>query len=228
MLGGAVKGMTNSSGRQRNYALAMGIVASPDCDAETLSALMSRAKELLNGPPNGVQRELVARWLIEIPFDANGWRVVDELYAFIQARTFVYSVIRRITGQKWRFYSDSGLNDDWICSIAKSLIMEPSRRSEVLEMDNTLSGTASDAWYRFGPKQFESPSAQFVRNSIHASAPDISKIVDDAATRLSAARASAKREARQSSTTTESPNGCSLVLLIAISLVSYAIYMIAV
>ena len=155
--------MTDTSGPQRNYALAMGIVSDAQTDGEGLSRAMDRAKKTtLKGPPNQQQISLAQRWGIDLKENDTGWKLVKKLYPMIQARAFVYSVVRRLMGAKWQFYGESGLNEAWVDHVAKELISDPARNQFVMEMDNSVWGTKSDAWYRLGKRQWESETVQLV------------------------------------------------------------------
>ncbi len=160
-----------TSGRQRNYALAMGIESNADSDGKALSNAMEKAKVTLKGRPNSKQLALAARWRLDVAPNATGWHVVDQLYPVIQARSFVYSVIRRIAGAKWQFYGQTGINDAWVDEVAILLNADQESRDFIMGMENTTSGTLADAWYRFGKRQWESDVVQSVAVAVKRDLP---------------------------------------------------------
>ena len=154
--------MKPTYGRQRNYAMAMGIdVASID-DYDVLSNLMDYAKQTLAGRPNERQALLARQWGIQISEGDSGWDAVGKIYPMIQSQVFVYSVVRRLMSTKWRYYYESPIPHDWVIRTAWRLYYEPGMIPLVMEMENAISGTIGDAWYRFGKRQMESKPFQFV------------------------------------------------------------------
>jgi hypothetical protein len=148
--------MAVASGRQRNYALAMGIRSTPSTDRHMLSNLMDRTKASLDAPPNQEQVSLAQQWGIKVKGKNTGKNYRDELYDMIIARSFVYSIVRRMMKAKWKYFEESGLNDEWVTSVASEIIYKnDTYRWKVKEMDNAMSGTKSDAWFRFGEQQLQ-------------------------------------------------------------------------
>lgn len=161
--------MNSTSGRQRNYALAMGIVSDANSDGEWLSQTMDQVKAELSGPPNQSQVLLARQWDVEVRAGATGWDVLDKLYQMIQTRAFVYSVMRRLTGERWQYYTDSGLNTKWIDEVARRLIANPEHSQQVADLENSSSGKKTDAWCRFGKRQWELAAVQEVLHAAHGS-----------------------------------------------------------
>jgi len=154
--------MKQSSGRQRDYALAMGIESDAQTDGDALSEAMNQAKVSLKGPPNQRQKLLAERWGVEVGETDTGWDLVGRLYPIIKARSFVYSVVRRLVNARWQYHEESGLNPQWIDYLAMHIASTPDLCEQVVGMENTLSGTMADAWYRFGKRQWECEAVQFV------------------------------------------------------------------
>ncbi len=196
------------TGRQRNYALAMGIKVSHDSKGQEVSQMMDRMKPILKGPPNRQQLKLASQWSIMVSSKDSGWDVVGKLYEMILAQAFVLSVVRKIAGAKWQFYSESMLPNDWVVRMAKQLMSCPSRQEFVRSMDNSMSGTRSDAWYRFGKRQVESEAFLFVANTARQ---ELARYL----TPVSSHQGSRKARTQRVPVEVVKESGCSLVLVLA-------------
>lgn len=151
----------------------MGIHANEQTNAGALSQAIDDAKARLNGPPNQEQLRLAQQWGIDVRDTDTGWRLLHKLYAVIQARAFVYSVVRRLAQAKWRYYAESGLNDEWVDYIARQLVADSECCQKVMDMENAVSGAKGDAWYRFGKNQAMSKPVHTV---VEAARRDLPKL----------------------------------------------------
>ena len=102
------------TGRQVEFAFALGIPVSASIGRVELSELIESVTALLNGPPVQEQFQLAQSLCIQVPPALNTRRKVTSLlYEYMAARRWVFSVIRHATGEKWRSYAQIGLPEPW-------------------------------------------------------------------------------------------------------------------
>jgi hypothetical protein len=190
--------MSNTTGRQRLFAAALGIQIDDRMTADKLSALIDQEKKRRREPPTAGQRRTAAAWGVPILESDTFAGVVDRLWQAALARTFVYSVARRMSGSDWREHAECPLSEKAVSAIAADLCSDPERCAFVLEMDNSLSGTKGDAWFRFGKRQAVSEAYQYAE----------ARLVE-----LGIRRASVNRSrGRQATKVKKQPHGCLLAI----------------
>lgn len=136
-----------ATGKQRDYLAALGVELPPNASSESASRLIDDAKRNLKCPPSRAQLALAHRWQVDLSKAKTGYDAVEMLYEYIHARRWIYSVCRRQAGAKWRYYGESGLNENAVNELAQWF---KSNRSFVNEIaDRSVGDTATgDAWYR--------------------------------------------------------------------------------
>jgi hypothetical protein len=154
--------MEPTSGRQRLFAKALGISFDESTTAEQLSEAIDCEKQRRHEMPSKGQRHVAREWCVPITPDDKFSSVLNRLWNVALARTFVFSVARRMSGADWRFHDECPLSSEQVSRIASAVCDDPERCAFVLEMDNSLSGTRGDAWFRFGKRQAEHPAYTFV------------------------------------------------------------------
>lgn len=153
------------SGRQIDYALALGITLWPDIGRAELSELLDQAKAALSAPPAREQFALATSLCIQIPADRDTRRKCTSfLYEYMAARRWVYSVIRHVAGAKWRYHAQSGLPEEWAARIAVALAHDPAMFTNVVNMATGNSQTGADVWTRMSQTLCKSPEYHFVCN----------------------------------------------------------------
>ena len=153
------------TGRQVEYALALGIALWPEITRAEISGLFDRAKADLDGPPTPEQHALAAALCIRIPQENDTRRrCTNFLYEYIAARRWVFSVIRHVFGAKWRLYAQSGLPEEWAAQIAVAILQDEELFGQVLGKPTGNSETGADVWTRMSKKPRATPAYQFVCN----------------------------------------------------------------
>lgn len=158
--------MANTTGRQRLFAAALGIKMTDRTDADTLSAQIDREKQQRKEKPTKGQLRIASEWGVSVTPEDTFGRLLDKLWDVGLARVFVYSVARRTLAADWRFHDESRLPQSWVAQVASDLCSDAGRCEFVLEMDNSLSGTRGDAWFRFGKRQAESDAYKYVEERL--------------------------------------------------------------
>ena len=194
--------MESTSGRQRLFASALGISYDDSTSAERLSEAIDREKQHRKGPPSKGQRHVAREWGVPVLQAETFADVLDRLWNVALARTFVFSVARRMAVADWRFHRDSGLSNELVSRVASAVCDDPERCAFVLELDNSLSGTRGDAWFRFGKRQTEHAAYRFVE----------AQLADAGLRPGKAPKASVKRTRK-----VEKPKGCLSVFLFVIA-----------
>jgi hypothetical protein len=157
--------MSQASGRQRLLAAALGICGVDRMTREELSAEIDRQKGQRQSPPNEAQLRVAAKWGLDISSAKTAGAATNRLWDAALAQVFVLSVMRKICGADWRFHEDCILPNVWINKTAIDLVKDAERAEIVREIDNAMSGTAGDAWFRFGKRQAESIAYRFVADA---------------------------------------------------------------
>lgn len=158
--------MTNTTGRQRMFAAALGIKITDRTDADRLSSQIDREKQRRKEKPSKGQLRVASEWGVIVKPDDTFGRMLDKLWDAGLARVFVFSVARRTQVADWRCHDESGLANAWVAQVASDLCADSNRCIYVLNMDNSLSGTKGDAWFRFGKRQVESDAYLYVEQRL--------------------------------------------------------------
>ena len=223
------------TGRQRNYALALGIHLDPSATGHEVSQMIDKIKPTLKGPPNPGQNRIARIYGISFLKEDSGWDAVKKLWEAILAETYVYSSVRKIVHANWKYYSDSGLPGEWVLEVAKKLMECPERRDFVIQNDNSMSGVKGSAWFRFGKRQLESTAFSFVEKMMEEKPPKWSH--DNVVTKTRPVTTLPRQEASvrqpsamQTKKTNHKPlnrrelpaseqSGCSVIVLVGIGIV---------
>lgn len=152
------------TGRQLEYATALGIEVPPGVGREALSAMIDRAKEDLTCVTPG-QRTVAERFCIQLHDTIEtGWECVDFFYSYMGIRAWVYSVIRHVHGGKWRRYNQSGLSEHVFAHIATGLMQNEELCQRIGSKTPSDGTSESDSWYRFTAKSSTTPEYALVRD----------------------------------------------------------------
>jgi len=199
--------MASTSGRQRLFAAALGIRVTDRTDADTLSKQIDREKQRRKEKPTKGQLRVAKEWgVVVAPEDTFG-RLLDRLWDAGLARVFVFSVARRARAADWRFHDESRLPQSWVADVASDLCTDAERCTFVLNMDNSLSGTKGDAWFRFGKRQAESDAYLYVEQRL---------ISEQRYSPVSEEERKAKRQAKQK----PQSQGCLVMIVATLSAVA--------
>ena len=158
--------MASTTGRQRLFATALGIKVTARTDADSLSNQIDCEKQRRKENPSKGQLRVAGEWGVVVKHDDTFGRMLDRLWNAGLARVFVFSVARRTLAADWRFHDESNLTQTWVAQVASDLCAEAERCTFVLSMDNSLSGTKGDAWFRFGKRQAESDAYLYVEQRL--------------------------------------------------------------
>ena len=136
-----------ATGKQRDYLAALGVELRASASSEEASRLIDEGKGNLKGPPSRSQIALAQRWHVDLSNAKNGYDAVESLFEHIRARRWVYSVCRRQAAAKWRYYSESGLDETIVDGIARWFAANSAFINDI--GDRSVGDTATgDAWYR--------------------------------------------------------------------------------
>lgn len=157
--------MAKPTGRQRLLAAALGIRGVDRMTREELSSAIDKEKDRRQSPPNKEQLRTAALWGIDMSSTRTAGGASGQLWDAALARVYALSVLRRICDARWRYHSECPVPESWINRVAIELFQDGTRTDAVLEMDNAMSGTAGDAWFRFGKRQAEAAPFTFVEQA---------------------------------------------------------------
>ncbi len=155
------------TGRQIEYATALGIEILPGISQEDLSVMIDSAKEQMNsvGPTPG-QLAVAQRLCIQIPPTIkNGWECCDLFYEYMPVRAWVYSVLRHVQGADWRRYQESRLAEYAVARVATALMSHKEILTSIQKKTPSEGTAHSDPWYRITPKTIKTPEYALVRNA---------------------------------------------------------------
>lgn len=146
---------------QIESALLSGIVAPRGITWRQLKELVAQdKKQSYNSPPNSVQLQLAASWGTTLDGLATRAAARSYFYSFLEAREWVYSVLRHAYGANWRSYDDSGIDMRTVGAIAAELLREPGCLESAGEL-NIRQG-AGDRWVTITKKRQATAAYAFV------------------------------------------------------------------
>lgn len=156
-----------TTGRQRDYALSMGIVIDRNSITRSqLSQHIDSLKPTLSGPPNEVQLQIIQNLGLEIKPGAIGSRVSSMLFEAFIVQAFIFSVYRKHMNARWKFHDQTGLNDEWVFDVMRTILGNRELHSAVYEYENTHSETGNDVWFNMGKGWLRNAAVVFVLNRL--------------------------------------------------------------
>ena len=120
-----------------------------------------------SGPANVSQKRFAHRFGLAFSESATGWELSGKLFQFLLARVFVFSVYRKLTGAKWRFFRESSLGDETVNSVARVLCCEPRCLAEI-ERLSVGSSTTGDQWHRLSGGSTQSAAFELVSRKLQS------------------------------------------------------------
>jgi len=207
--------MSNTTGRQRLFAAALGIKVTDRTDADRLSSQIDSEKQRRKEKPSKGQVRVASEWGVIVKPDDTFGRMLDRLWNAGLARVFVFSVARRTLAADWRSHDESRLPQTWVAQVASDLCADAERCTFVLDMDNSLSGTKGDAWFRFGKRQAESAAYRYV---------ELRLISEQQYSPVSEGKRKAKRQVKQK----PQNQGCLVMLTAVLFTVTAAVCLVSV
>jgi len=149
------------TGRQKDYALALGLRFSGEINSQDLSSMITEVMPTLDMPAVPAQRALANEWNLLIPEKANRRDASRILFGFLLARIWVYSVYRHLVAAKWRFHSECPLPPQAANWVAGWVFRNEQVFGAIDEKAPRTSYTC-DAWFLIGPRTPETFEYRFV------------------------------------------------------------------
>ena len=137
-----------TNARQRQWALCAGVPIDETTSYRKYRARIESVKPGLRDVSNTKsQRALAARLGTELPANGNGWDAASYLSDLLDARAWVYSVCRKLSGQRWKHYRQSGLNDGEVCRLAREIFVDAEIKKYLSDREGGAN-SSGDAWFR--------------------------------------------------------------------------------
>ena len=152
------------TGKQIEYAQALGIALPANVDREQASQLIDNALSQRNTVPVKNQIHLARVYGLETEGIDSFDEMVDVLYRQIKARRWVFSVLRHLVQANWTKHFHSGLPDQYANEIALALQSNDKLFAKIEERQGGNVSAGGDVWYRITQKAVASSEYQFVKN----------------------------------------------------------------
>jgi len=138
-----------ATGRQRDWALALGLPFSNNTTHAEMAALLDEVAtppyDIYDGEPTADQRKLAAEWELAIPVSADRAEAARVFFRFLVARAWVYSVCRHILEAEWQLHSESALPVALVNSAARG-VLQNADVFAVIWNKKAMSHSTTDVW----------------------------------------------------------------------------------
>lgn len=161
---------TPTSALQRLRIRAMGQAVPDDCDKEELKAYYTKAIGPTWGPPTKAQLDMAEHWGVFVDPQATQQELSTSLTEFMLCRAWVYSVLRHMNRERWKFYPTAVVTDETVNAISAELMGNPDLYRQIMDCEPSTK-FVGDVWYRFDPPLAQSPAFRFVKKRIRALHP---------------------------------------------------------